>query len=654
MKFKDFKRKLIAMLILSIAFVIGMQAQLDTCRPLLCFNDNKSQPQNLDLYQNYTQLVRIREALTKWAGISSDYPDSCRMLSCWDFQNLDFKQQYNELVKIRDLVRYLSMHSGGGSFIPLAGTTAPVTGTIEYRGQSGSTAFVDTTGEMLLGYGNRKDLSQASTFGYFDFLPTGDIQAFTQLGSAGCEFDLTHVGWALSYSLGSNSVDFGYSNLNGLKLTTTYTAFAGMQSNSVTDGYINTNQNGFTYLDRNLNDARYNRLLNGTGYLKQSGASTSYIAAIQNSDLANSTISGVSLGSNLFNLTNGYGVTTFTYTGAAAKAIAIDTLAIATKDYVNATARGFVSDTVSPTGSVALGNWERGSYSYFWNGNKITGDSLLTVGISNEIIYVGTETRGTGGALIFGGDNGTLVGINEDTLFSYEDFSVVTNQGGFILDKRGGRMTILNSLKADTSAILNIPPSNTGHGLASLNIASGLPLTNPHDGDIWNDGGVLKFRSGASTKVLGNAGTVTTFSAVNSSGINFSVSNASTTPTLSVTSVTGILATAASADLTSKTTATTTVVSFANSASAATFKVGAYLTVNSVTTDVVNMRIAWTDENNTAQIFNYSNISTTGYNNQAELNIRVKASTTITVSTILTTSSGSINYDVGASIMQIK
>jgi len=137
MKFKDFKRKLIAILILSIAFVIGINAQQDSCRTLLCFNTDKSQPQNLDLYQNYTQLIRIREALTKWAGVSAIYPDSCRMLSCWDFQNLDFKQQYNELVKIRDLIRYLSTHGGGSSDttkVPLAGTAKnrPQTGTIKF------------------------------------------------------------------------------------------------------------------------------------------------------------------------------------------------------------------------------------------------------------------------------------------------------------------------------------------------------------------------------------------------------------------------------------------------------------------------------------------------------------------------------------------
>lgn len=69
--------------------------------------------------------------------------------------------------------------------------------------------------------------------------------------------------------------------------------------------------------------------LNGTGYVKMSGTTPSYIAAIPNADLANSTISGVSLGSNLFSHTPGLGLTGSAYNGSSAQGFGLDTAGIA-------------------------------------------------------------------------------------------------------------------------------------------------------------------------------------------------------------------------------------------------------------------------------------------------------------------------------------
>ncbi len=92
-----------------------------------------------------------------------------------------------------------------------------------------------------------------------------------------------------------------------------------------------------------------------------------------------------------------------------------------------------------------------------------------------------------------------------------------------------------------------------------------------------------------------------------------------------------------------------------------TYSISGYLNVVSVTTDVIQEQVKWTDENSTAQtqIFipvglSSGSVSTTGFKAMQNFCIRAKSGTTITISTTLTTSSGSISYDVGGNIAKIK
>jgi len=66
--------------------------------------------------------------------------------------------------------------------------------------------------------------------------------------------------------------------------------------------------------------------LSGAGYLKFSGTTPSYVSAIPNTDLANGTISGIALGSNLANLTATNTTLTFsgTYNGSTARTIGLN------------------------------------------------------------------------------------------------------------------------------------------------------------------------------------------------------------------------------------------------------------------------------------------------------------------------------------------
>lgn len=61
------------------------------------------------------------------------------------------------------------------------------------------------------------------------------------------------------------------------------------------------------------------------------------LSALPNSSLTNSTISGVSLGSNLNSLTNGYGVTSLFFNGSSSASVAVDTSIISTKKDIDVT-----------------------------------------------------------------------------------------------------------------------------------------------------------------------------------------------------------------------------------------------------------------------------------------------------------------------------
>lgn len=114
-------------------------------------------------------------------------------------------------------------------------------------------------------------------------------------------------------------------------------------------------------------------------------------------------------------------------------------------------------------------------------------------------------------------------------------------------------------------------------------------------------------------------------------------------------------------DLTGQTGAVGTVTSYAvpGSGSFNTFRVGGYITVTAVSLDVIQLQVTWTDETSTSRTQSFfvqgatTGISATGANAYSPMDIRVKQGTTITVATVLTTGTGSITYDVGASITQL-
>ena len=107
-------------------------------------------------------------------------------------------------------------------------------------------------------------------------------------------------------------------------------------------------------------------------------------------------------------------------------------------------------------------------------------------------------------------------------------------------------------------------------------------------------------------------------------------------------------------------TANKTITTFTVGASTAYFRVGGYINITAIATDVIQLQITYTDENNTSQTKAFYNQGTTtpglsvlGNSSFPTMDIHCKNGTAITVSAILTTSSGTITYDCGARIQQL-
>lgn len=96
----------------------------------------------------------------------------------------------------------------------------------------------------------------------------------------------------------------------------------------------------------------------GTGYSKFASGTLSYVTAIPNADLANSTISGVSLGNSLFAHTAGYGITGSNYNGGAAQTWVLDTAssnAAVSKSRLATNLGGYVKSIAVTTGNGVSG-----------------------------------------------------------------------------------------------------------------------------------------------------------------------------------------------------------------------------------------------------------------------------------------------------------
>jgi hypothetical protein len=168
--------------------------------------------------------------------------------------------------------------------------------------------------------------------------------------------------------------------------------------------------------------------LNGTGYVKMNGTTPTYITAIPNSDLANSTISGVALGGTLFSLSPGYGLVGSAYNGTVNQQFNVDTSSgkLATQYYVNT--QGFLkgnqaitlSGDVTGSGTTSIPvtlNTVNSNIGTFGNATNVgtftvNAKGLITAASNTPISFPVTSVNGFTGAVSLGLNNLSGVSIS--------------------------------------------------------------------------------------------------------------------------------------------------------------------------------------------------------------------------------------------------
>ena len=151
---------------------------------------------------------------------------------------------------------------------------------------------------------------------------------------------------------------------------------------------------------------------------------TMLAGSIANNKLAYSTISGVSLGSNLNTLTIGTGLTGTSYNGSAAVTIAVDTSVIATKTYVDTAVQGLHSHTPAKAATTAKLATLSGATVSFSSGTQAitwTGGTALTSTFTDGVAFTASTTESSASRILVKneGDSGGLGSQYNGVYYAY-------------------------------------------------------------------------------------------------------------------------------------------------------------------------------------------------------------------------------------------
>jgi hypothetical protein len=188
------------------------------------------------------------------------------------------------------------------------------------------------------------------------------------------------------------------------------------------------------------------------------------LSAIPNTSLANSTISGISLGSNLNNLTDGNGITDFTYNGSSTATVSVqaDSTTGGNVKPVSVTANGvgLDVDTIDGTGLSANGSGlldvDYGSTS----GTAVEGDTTITLTqTAGEIDITGTAAQALGGGPSY------TIGL-ADTISGNRTFSgdLITISNDLLVQGTASFQNTENLLVADRFVLFASGSSTAGDG----------------------------------------------------------------------------------------------------------------------------------------------------------------------------------------------
>lgn len=279
------------------------------------------------------------------------------------------------------------------------------------------------------------------------------------------------------------------------------------------------------------------------------------------------------------------------------------------------------------------------------------GQSLFAGGMSTNVSPTAANLYGVGGSAAsssnqasigFGGSNNVMFHglVNGGT--STTIGSSAQNAANFIF----GSTPYTTSTSGTNAWIANVVVNAVGSittgagGTAASNSAS--LYINGQNGNATLNYNIVSYSPGAST---------------NNAWFKYGTTRVSA---LRIDSVTNIAVTQAQNDVTGQTAANTSIATFTTTA-AGTYRIGGYVNITAVAVDIIEMQVTYTDENNTAQTANFFTqgatsalLSAVGNSVYPTMDLRVKSGGVITVKTTLTTGGGSITYDAGATITQLR
>lgn len=192
----------------------------------------------------------------------------------------------------------LRLITTSNNFIPITGTSTgnPLTGTIEFNNSSSTlnAAIWKNTSlgtPYFIGTSDNKNFVSSSHGAFTQYSDGQIIQSAYNVGGAQGVLNLTTGGAEISsYNAGVNTRFFQLNNMTFVQSANT--GYVGIGYETTTAGYVASNGSDYQIFHRLYNDARYapiSSALSGTGYVYQTGSTTSYTTSIPNSSLSNST-----------------------------------------------------------------------------------------------------------------------------------------------------------------------------------------------------------------------------------------------------------------------------------------------------------------------------------------------------------------------------
>lgn len=387
--------------------------------------------------------------------------------------------------------------------------------------------YTGTDSTVIAGYGLLQFLSgKKKTFIVDTSVIASALSVLNKFNKAG---DSASFVWLPSQATGVMSAPStgGYEYFTGNKFTYTNSLGKTIQfstsylANNIT--IVDSFSVAMRFIGRYEADTVHNKTFSGLDNV---------FTSIANSSLVNSTISGISLGSNLAALTNGYGILSLSYTGSTTLAVTVDTSKIATLNYVlthagvaAANTAGYYLNGYNVFSRLNSDSILEGSTNLFFTINRVRADTasiLETQYKASQLTISGVKVGNTLNTLIAGRGliGGNYTGATVQT-WILDSALIPTFANGWGLTGNGGTVstnfigtTDAHSFRIKANNVLSMYIDSTTRyvGINTAVPVSNLTISTPGIGVVPNNAnGITLSNTTAATSTLAQCSPGITF-----------------------------------------------------------------------------------------------------------------------------------------------